>query len=92
MIAKHVTLAVPLAYPLLPRILFSQDAATILVALADVTVKMIMMMALNVVHQHVNLVVISRGNAFNVKETDFMLRMVLPQVPVYHKLNALKII
>ena len=41
---------------------------------------------------NVNLVVIMRHNVLNVKETYFMLRMVLLKVPAYPKPNALKTI
>ncbi len=89
-LVKRVTLHVPLVFPLLRGILVHLGVVTALVVLKDV---INMVVASDVVLLHVSLVVIIMVmSVFNVKESYFMLRMVLLKVPAYPKPNALKTI
>ena len=91
MLVKRVTLHVRLVFPLLRRILV-QGVVTALVVLMDVFKNKNSIVVL----LHVSLVVMIISeiifNVFNVKETDFMLSMVLVKVNAYPKPNALKTI
>ncbi len=83
-----MTLHVRLVFPLLRRILVHLGVVTAIVVLKDVFKFRI---TSNVMIIHVSLDVVGVV-VLNVKETYFMLRMVLLKVPAYPKPNALKTI
>ena len=90
-LVKRVTRHVRLVFPLLRIGLVHLGVVTALVSVLKDVINRIV--ASNVVLLNVSLVVIILMNiVFNVKETYFMLRMVLLKVPAYPKPNALKTI